>query len=91
MGEEFKQRRIEYESNRSMSVSLQVLSYLLQPGSNPETVYGAPVDAEIIGISFDPDRAMIVLTFDRPVPPLARFRESRNPRAPKQFGRRPVE
>lgn len=85
--EKESQRVLIYESNRSLIVSLEVLGYLLQPGSNPDTVYGIPIDAKIVGVEFDPDNAMIILTFDRQVPPMVRFREPRNPRSPKQFGR----
>lgn len=87
MGEE-SQRVVDYEGNRNLRLSLQVLSYLLRPGSNPETVYGIPADAQIIGIGFDPDKAMVILIFDRPVPPEARFRMTQNPRSPKKFDHR---
>ena len=88
MGEERKHRLVEYENNHRISVSLEVLKYLLQPGTNPETIYGVPYDAEIVGIKFDVSKAMIILMFDRPVPPVAHFRGQKNPRMPKQLRRR---
>lgn len=77
-----------YKDNRKMVVSHHVLAYLLQPGANPDTVYGAPIDAKIVQIELHQDA--ITLTFDRPVPLEARFRWTQNLRRPKRFDRRPT-
>lgn len=65
---------IDYYNNREVVVSSWILTNFLQPGPNPDTTYGIPIDASLIDVKFHPEKALLTLVFDRPIPAQCRFR-----------------